>query len=80
MVPAQRYPPCINHLPHDHGPIKTDTLSPPRTPSVANPPAHTITVLLVPDGRADTQLDPLSGERSDNPGALPNCSLANSIN
>lgn len=80
-VPAQRYPTCINRLPHDHGAIKNDNLSllPPCRPSVTHPP-QTTAVLSVFDGCADPELDPLSGERSDNPGALPNCSLANSIN
>ena len=40
-VPAQRYATCINRLPHDHGPIKTDTLSSPRTPSAALSSLHT---------------------------------------
>ena len=49
--------------------FKTDHLSPP-----CRPPTHTLTrVLLVPDGRADSELDPFSGEGSDDPSTYCVC-------
>ena len=60
---------CINRSPHDHSPIKTDhPFNPPQTLLHTQQPA-----LLILYGRANLELDPLSGEGSDDPGAQPNC-------
>ena len=60
---------CINRSPHDHSPIKTDhPFNPPQTFLRTQLPA-----LLNVYGRANLELDPLSGEGSDDPGAQPNC-------